>query len=221
MHKLTGTFRALALGLAILVLAIPTGAQTIYRIVGPDGKVTFSDKAPAAEAKVSATNAAGRPIGPQEPALPFELRQVVTRYPVTLYSSPSCAPCNAGRLLLQARGVPYTELSVTTGDDNEALRRLSGDNVLPVLTIGGQRIKGYSDTEWHQFLDAANYPRTSVLPSTYRFAAARALVAVQKAEAPKADEDASAKSDGSGDGARQTAAPAPAAAPPNPAGIRF
>ena len=84
MRTLTGTIQALALGLAVLTLTPPTAAQTIYRIVGADGKVTFSDKPPAAEAKVSTTNAAGRAIGPQEPALPFELRQVVARYPVTL-----------------------------------------------------------------------------------------------------------------------------------------
>ena len=110
---------------------------------------------------------------------------------------------------------------MTTAEDNEALRRLSGDNVLPVLTVGGQRIKGYSDTEWHQFLDAANYPRTSVLPSTYRFAAARALVVVQKAEAPKAEEETTARTDASGTDARATPAPAPAISPSNPAGIRF
>ena len=51
-------------------------AQPVYRIVGPDGKVTFSDKPPAeSSAKVTTpTAAAGR--GAAGAALPFELRQV-------------------------------------------------------------------------------------------------------------------------------------------------
>lgn len=207
--------------LAAATLAVPAAAQTIYRIVGPDGKVTFSDKPPTTEAKVSASSAGGRPLSPQDNALPYELRQVATRYPVTLYGSPSCAPCTAGRQMLQARGIPYTEYSITTPEDNEALRRISNDNVLPVLTVGGQRIKGFSDAEWSQFLDAANYPKNSVLPSSFRFAAARPLVSVQKPEAPKAEDEASAKADGQGTDAGAAATPLPAVSPSNPAGIRF
>lgn len=201
-------------------LAAPVGAQTIYRIVGPDGKVTFSDKPPAGQAAVTATQGAPRSAAAAGPALPFELRQVVARYPVTLYGSPNCAPCNAGRLMLQARGIPYNEYAITTPEDNEALRRLSGDNLLPVLTIGAQRIKGFSDSEWNQFLDAANYPRSSMLPSTYRFASARPLVAAQRPEPPKAEEETAARTD-----APAAEAPAatsvPAVNPSNPAGIRF
>ena len=210
--RLTSLLLALASG------AAPVMAQTIYRIVGPDGKVSFSDRAPAADAKATATSAGGRPIGAQDNALPYELRQVATRYPVNLYSGASCVPCNSGRLMLQARGIPYVEYLIATPEDNEALQRLSGDNVLPFLTIGGQKIKGFSEAEWSQFLNAANYPAASVLPPNYRFAAAKPLVTVQKPSAAKAEADASERvDDKSADGR-------PAVPPPfgsNPAGIRF
>lgn len=189
-------------------------AQTIYRIVGADGKVTFSDKAPvsADQGKVAGTGV-GASGAATNTALPFELRQVVAKYPVTLYSSPKCAPCDAGRALLISRGIPFAERTVTTQEDTDALQRLSGDNSLPFLTIGGQRLKGLSDSEWSQYLDAAGYPKSSVLPATFKNAAPAPLVSIQK-PAPKAE---------SKPAPIEPEAPSPASGPTpsNPAGIQF
>ncbi len=203
-----------AIGAALLLAAGLAQAQTIYRVVGPDGKVTFSDKPPVAAANVTATEAGGKAVGTSAPALPFELRQVVSQYPVTLYTSSNCAPCGSGRTLLSGRGIPFTERTVTTAEDADALQRISGENSLPFLTIGGQQIKGFSDSEWTQFLDAAGYPKASVLPPQYRRPAATSLVAVQK-PAPAAPVVEN----------QPGVAPAPRAAPvdkaANPAGIKF
>ncbi len=207
---------------ALLLGAAGAQSQTVYRIVGPDGRVTFSDKPPAAATtNVTARSAAGRPVdaNPQNGNLPYELRQVVTRFPVTLYSGAGCVPCNAGRLMLQGRGIPYTEYAIASNEDIEALQRLSGDKSLPYLTIGGQRIKGYSEAEWSQFLNAANYPVTSQLPANFRQPAPRPLVSAQKitpqpetAQTGEPEEEPSAAA---------SATPAPGPSPTNPAGIKF
>lgn len=204
--------------LALAALAM-TGAhgQTVYRIVGPDGRVTFSDKPPVSNDKVTATDRSGRALDLGASVLPFELRQVASRYPVTLYTASNCAPCGSGRALLGTRGIPFAERTVNTPEDAEALSRISGENSLPFLTIGGQKIKGFSDTEWTQFLDAAGYPAASKLPSNYRSMPATPLVALQK-PVPAATADAA------NEASRSTAAPT-AARPDsnnaNPAGIRF
>ena len=143
---------------ALLLTAGLAQAQTIYRVVGPDGKVTFSDKPPVSAANMTATDAGGKATGANGPTLPFELRQVVSKYPVTLYTANNCAPCASGRTLLSGRGIPFTEKTVNTAEDADALQRISGENSLPFLTIGGQQIKGYSESEWTQFLDAAGDP---------------------------------------------------------------
>ena len=180
------TLLACLSGLGVASLA---HAQTIYRAVGADGKVTFSDKPTVSATNVTATSGGGKPQDIGGPVLPSELRQVVSKYPVTLYTSSNCAPCNTGRSLLNGRGVPFNEKTVSTNDDAQALQRISGDTSLPFLTIGGQQIKGYSDAEWTQFLDAAGYPKKSALPATYRNPVATPLVAVQKPPAPdKAEE---------------------------------
>jgi len=189
-------------------------AQPVYRIVGPDGKVTFSDKPPV-ESNSKVTTAAGASGGGvASGSLPFELRQVVQKYPVTLYTGENCGPCQSARSMLIARGVPFSEKTVTTVDDSQALLRLSGENSLPFATIGGQQLKGFSDAEWTQFLNAAGYPATSVLPSTYRQAPATPLVTVTAAPAttaPAAPPRAAAPAP----------QPAPAPAATNPSGIRF
>ena len=165
-----------------LLVAGSASSQTIYRIVGADGKVTFSDKQPATSDKATAIGADGRTPGAGGGSLPFELRQIASKYPVTLYTSSNCAPCSSGRAMLTSRGIPFAEKTITSPEDNAALQRISGENSLPLLTIGGQQLKGFADAEWTQYLDAAGYPKTSALPASYRNPSASPLVAVQKPE---------------------------------------
>lgn len=213
------TPRLLALAVLAGLLAAPVLAQGVYRIVGPDGKVTYSDQPPPAATppKPVGSTAAGASASASA-QLPFELRQTSSRYPVTLYTGRDCAPCNSGRNLLNARGIPYSEKTIETAQDGEALKRLSGETSLPFLTIGSQQIKGYSDTEWTQFLDAAGYPKQSALPSSYRRPAATPLVTTVR--------PAETASPSSGARTQPTAPSAPAEVPvtpppQNPAGIRF
>ena len=189
-------------------------AQTVYRVVGPDGKVTFSDKPPASTSTVTSTSSGGRTLSAEGLPLPFELRQVVSRFPVTLYTGSNCAPCAAGRALLTSRGIPFTEKTVTTNEDSEALARISGESSLPFLTIGGQQLKGYSDAEWTQFLNAAGYPNRSALPASFRNPAAMPLVVLQKPTEPRVDKPVAPLAPS------QPVRPAPGNAS-NPAGITF
>ncbi len=203
----------LVLGLA----AFSTSAQGVYRIVGPDGRVSYSDRPPpAADARAVGSTGTSAPSD-STVQLPFQLRQVVGRYPVTLYTAKECAPCNSGRNLLNARGIPYVEKLVETPEDIEALKRLNSEASMPFLTIGGQQIKGYSDTEWTQFLDAAGYPKTSALPGNYRRPAPAPLVATKPIATPPL-----AGASGNATAAPQRPTEIPVAPPVNnPAGIRF
>lgn len=210
------TTRLLALGaVAVLtggLLTSPAFAQ-VYRIVGPDGKVSFSDKPPVDAGSARAVTPGGGSGGSSGGALPFELRQIASKYPVTLYTGENCGPCGSARSMLIARGVPFAERTVSSAEDAQALQRLSGEANLPFATIGSQQLKGYSDSEWNQFLDAAGYPKTSMLPANFRRAAATPLVTVAPAVAAQPAAPA-----------RPAPAPTPAVPPPsadNPAGIKF
>src|SRR5690606_26956911 len=92
----------------------------------------------------------------------------VKTHPVTLYVSSNCAPCDQGRSLLNARGVPFTEKTVATNADIAQLRQVSGDVQLPLLLVGGERQTGFSDSAWANALSSAGYPASSKLPPGYR-----------------------------------------------------
>ena len=215
--------RTLALSAAVGLLAGAGAvcAQQVYRIVGPDGKVTFSDRAPSNDAPAAAERTATAP-GEQTGAgsnLPYRLGQIAARFPVTLYTAADCAPCASARSLLVGRGIPFTERTVTSNEDIDALKRLSGGTSLPFGTIGNQQLQGFSDSEWTQYLNAAGYPAQSQLPANYRHTAATPLVAVKRM-------DPAARQEGGGAAAApdtNPARPAPAQGtqPSNPAGISF
>jgi hypothetical protein len=78
--------RAAPVALLMLTAASPCHAQ--YKVVGPDGKVTYTDRAPASSnGKITSLTArGGTAVG--DAALPLELRQAAARYPVTLYVTP-------------------------------------------------------------------------------------------------------------------------------------
>lgn len=208
-HGVLGLVGALCLA----CLASPSLAQQ-YKIIGSDGRVTYTDRPPLTPGdKLSPLKTARTPTEAQI-ALPADVREAAQRYPVTLYGSTNCAPCDAGRQLLQQRGVPYVEKSVLSTEDSAMLLRLTGGSELPAITVGAQVVRGWSAAGWNSYLDAAGYPRESKLPTTYRFATATPLT--EQRETPSKDQSARLPSllDGAQDVRRD---PPPA----NPSGFRF
>ena len=208
--------------LATLLMTLASAsvqAQGVYRIVGPDGKVTFSDRPPP-DANAQPARIANEAPAAANGALPYELRQIANRFPVTLYTGNDCPPCTSARYLLTSRGVPCTERTVSSNDDMAALRRLSGGTGLPFGTIGGQQLAGFSEGEWVQYLDAAGYPKQSALPRNYRQPAPTPLVAVKAAE-PAATASSAPPAPPAPSRARPPAPINDGPSPSNPAGIRF
>ena len=160
--------------LAALLAATPVHA--LYKVVGPDGKVTYTDTPPPASSGSKVTQLGGSNVNVvTDVALPLELRQVSQRFPVTLYTMKVCEPCDAARTLLRQRGVPFSEKLVITGEDAEALSRVSGGLDMPAATVGAQVLRGYSADAWTGTLDTAGYPRESRLPASYQHPAATPL----------------------------------------------
>lgn len=201
-----------------LLLALATGVVTMpalaqYKVVDPDGKITYTDRPvpPPAGGQVQTLRAGSSAAAPAgQAALPLDLRGPAGRFPVTLYTGAECAPCDTARLLLQQRGIPYAERSVVNDDDVAALQRLTGGRTLPSLTVGAQPLRGLLEADWQATLDLAGYPRTSRLPRGWVPGPATPLVA--RAPVP---------ADGVQPPAVRPAAPAPAEPEPPAGGIRF
>ena len=147
------------------LLLLPVLAQAqMYRWVDDGGKVHYSDQAPASGAKNVQKQSLSARQG-SSAGLPYALQQAAGNFPVTLYTSEVCKEtCDRARELLNQRGVPYSEVTVTDEADLAQLKKLSGGNAVPVMTVGREVYKGFESGAYKAALDAAGYPTSSLLP---------------------------------------------------------
>jgi glutaredoxin len=194
-------------------LAVPAAAQ--YKVVAPDGTVSYTDRPPSdASNRVTPMTRGGR-LNPSAAAdsvasLPTGLREPAQKWPVTLYTAPDCSVCDVSRQWLQQRGIPFSEKRVTSDEDVLALERITGGRAVPAISIGSQPLRGFSDLEWASYLDTAGYPRESRLPRNWQPPPVTALADRSPATTAAAPQSAP-----------RPAAPAAAAPAPSPSGIRF
>jgi glutaredoxin len=157
--------RGRAAALAALLALAAAGVQAQYKWTDATGRTVYGDNPPRDARNIQRIDARGA-SGDADAmaALPFEVRRAAQQFPVVLYTTADCAPCDAGRQLLRARGVPYGERIVLSKEDSEQLTKLGYGDRLPVLTVGRQVQKEFETTAWHGALDAAGYPRAAQLP---------------------------------------------------------
>ena len=166
-----------------LLLAAGAAHAQLYKWVGPDGKVTYSDVPPPKSAKqVEQKDMSSATGGASTSGLPYELAQAVRNHPVTLYTGDKCEPCDEARSFLKQRGVPYAEKTVTNNDDIARLKQVTSDPRLPLVTIGRDKHTGFESGAWGTTLTAAGYPQSSMLPKTYRQPAVEAAAPKAKIE---------------------------------------
>ncbi|MEO8938204.1 MAG: glutaredoxin family protein [Burkholderiaceae bacterium] len=202
------------MGLAAGLLFVPIAASAQYKSIGVDGRVTYSDVLPPPPARIVEQKKLGSVVS--EPALPFEVRQAVTKYPVTIYTGDRCAPCDDARGYLRSRGVPFVEKTVTSDEDIALFRQQSSDGTAPVVLVGGRKAIGFSQATLASLLDNAGYPATSTLPREFQNATPTPLSPTTHAPGQTIAPAASTAR-------RGTAAAPQLSTPPadNPSGFRF
>lgn len=157
--------------LCLLLVCLPAFSQ-VYKWTDAQGTVHYTDTPPPVQ-KASQIRTPAPGAASAQASLPYELARAVKASPVTLYTTTqsACAGCEQGRLLLRARGIPYTEKTVNSDEDKEQLRQLTGKLELPLLVVGSRKIAGFQDAAWQDALSAAAYPRSAQLPHGYQYAA--------------------------------------------------
>ena len=176
--------------LALLAGAVSLSLTAVaqYRWTDADGKVAFGDAPPPGAKNVQRLGESSSTAAASAD-LPFELRIAVERFPVTLYTTASCAPCESARAFLRRRGVPHAERTVTFKEEAERMQRDGLGTSFPVATFGRSVQRGFDAAAWTVVLDASGYPAQSRLPSNWKYAAAQPLI-----EPPKQDAQPAARS---------------------------
>jgi glutaredoxin len=142
--------------MALLVGAQPALATKLYKWVDEYGNVTYKDTPPTDEnIKYKEKDISGGNTVEGSGA-----DEAAEKFPVVMYSTPSCSPCNAAKAYLQSRGVPFQDKNVEgNGDLQQELKKKAGEISVPTILIGSKVMKGYVQSLLAGELDAAGYPK--------------------------------------------------------------
>ncbi len=157
------------LAVALCTFALGAGAQ-LYRWTDDKGRVHVTDTPPPSSAKDVKRIEGGTSPAPaaseskSSAQEPYALQRAQSKYPITLYTIPNCEGCNAARTLLNARGVPFKEISLTDASQLDEFKKAVGGNTVPAMIVGSTVQKGFEEGAYQSLLDAAGYPVTGVLP---------------------------------------------------------
>ncbi|MGH8727787.1 MAG: DUF4124 domain-containing protein [Burkholderiales bacterium] len=140
---------------ALFILALmagAAGAETLYKSVGADGKVTYSDR-PTDDSSAKALNFSNLPPS----ALPESLvhyqrdlqKGVDARLSATsngeaqFFMAQWCGYCRQAKAYLNAKKIVYREYDVETPAGKNAFAQFGGGGI-PVLLWKGRRVNGFS-----------------------------------------------------------------------------
>lgn len=154
----------LALVAVMLMVQGTMASAETYRWKDPrTGRTVISDQPPPAGVIPARRGSTGTaPAEASGGSLPYAVREAMRNFPVRLYTAPQCkTECQEARQVLQGRGIPYREESVSTRAALEDLKRLAGQDAVPVLQVGQEVIVGMQLGRWNQTLDLAGYPKSA------------------------------------------------------------
>lgn len=161
------TFRG-SVALLVIFASVPAiGADTVYKIVDPDGTVRYSDQPPAVGRPADTLEFRHLPSSPlpasvlafrAEMEKRLSTRAAEFRQPqrgeVRLFTAVWCPHCKRAKADLAKRGVTYLEDDIDTPDGNAAFIQVSG-RAVPLLVAGSERVLGYSEGSYDKILASA------------------------------------------------------------------
>ena len=152
--------------LSLVFLLGATAHAEMYRWVDKDGKVHYSDQLPPSNEvkKVEEKKFGGNLI--QGGNLPYATQQAAKNFPVTLYTGDCGEVCNQAKNYLAKRGIPYSERVPSKNPaDAELFKKVSKENLIPLLQVGSTQLKGFDESAWTVALNQAGYPATNPFPA--------------------------------------------------------
>ena len=154
-----------------LTLTMSAAADTVYKAVGPDGEMTYSDKPPPDRARTDTLEFRNLPSSPL-PAHVLRFREQLEKSaegrisaartapadkPV-LFTASWCGHCKRAKSHLAAAQINYVEYDIENADGMRAFVTAGGSGGIPLLVAGDRRIQGYSAPAYDR-LAAAIRPR--------------------------------------------------------------
>ena len=144
--------------LALFFLPTLSHAGTMYKSVGADGKILYSDQPPAGGKVEKTLNYVNLPATPlPESVIRYrneleksmqgrlsEARKSPDTKQVSLLTAQWCGYCRQAKAYLAEKKIAYKEYDIDTQEGMRAMVEFGGGSGVPVLLWHGQKIKGYS-----------------------------------------------------------------------------
>ena len=145
--------------LLALLMCAPVQAAKLYKWVDERGNITYLDHPPPeGQGRVEEKTVRLKPGSdggdPSSAA-------AAAKFPVTLYMTPKCSPCDAARAHLKRRKIPFAEIDVSEKNPQaqEEMRQKVQEVAVPTITVGSKIMRGYIDSLLDGELDQAGYPK--------------------------------------------------------------
>jgi glutaredoxin len=148
----------IAIVLWAVIFLLNANAGTVYKVVGPDGKIAYSDQEPEKGQSSKALNFNDLPSSPVPP-LPAELNKPKTaqqsRPPSVevqsrnvIFTASWCGYCKKAKAYLRNKGVSVGELDIDTPSGRDTYRKAGGSGI-PLLLYQGRRVQGFSEPAYN------------------------------------------------------------------------
>lgn len=141
------------------LLLMSTGALggTLYKSIGPDGKVIYSDEPPA-NARIEKTltyeNLPASPLPESILRYRQELQRSVqnrlrnssrrSQDNVQLFTAAWCGYCRKAKAYLAERSIPYQEYDIDTPDGKQTFVEAGAASGIPLLLWKGKQMQGFT-----------------------------------------------------------------------------
>ena len=155
--KMTSGWLGALLAVGLICGAASAQAAKLYKWVDKDGKVTYQDQPPPA----NAGKFEERVLRSGESSGSDVTAEIARKYPVVIYTIPKCSSCDLARSYLQKRQVPFTEKNVAQNNvaNQKEMQDKVDELVVPTILVGAKVMKGgYIESLLEGELDAAGYP---------------------------------------------------------------
>lgn len=145
-----GTTMRKATILLLLLLGVGQAQADIYKVVGADGKITYTDKEPQASGgKSEKLNIQTYSGTPAVSTLGMAVKKV------TILSAQWCGVCTRAKAYMKSHDIAFEEWDIDKSDFARAKMNELGARGVPVILVGKQKMVGFSESTLETMLKAA------------------------------------------------------------------